>query len=182
MIERVLTVPAFVWRGGFLSRAVLTGVAAGVTLGALAWLDSGLWLSGVCVLVIAGIATGIATARRMARFWPDAENLDGTDRVAVVRAARRGEGVDDPRLAPAVASYRQGLHVAADSARPIRWLLVVVLVAALAMALWDSTSGSVNNAVVSGIYLVLILLEMFWWPRRLRRLLGNADRASELAV
>ena len=56
MIERVLTVPAFVWRGGFLSRAVLTGVAAGVTLGALAWLDSGLWLSGVCVLVIAGIA------------------------------------------------------------------------------------------------------------------------------
>ena len=95
MIERVLTVPAFVWRGGFLSRAVLTGVAAGVTLGALAWLDSGLWLSGVCVLVIAGIATGIATARRMARFWPDAENLDGTDRVAVVRAARRGEGVDE---------------------------------------------------------------------------------------
>ena len=94
----------------------------------------------------------------------------------------RGERVGDPRLATAVATYRRALHAAADSARMIRWLLVVVLIVALATALWDSVSGSVNNTVASGIYLVLTLLELFWWPRWVRTLLANADRASELAV
>ncbi len=178
----MLTVPAFVWRGGFLRRALLTGGAAGITLGALSWLDSGIWLAGLCVLVILGVFVGIVTARRMSRFWPDAASISGADRVAVVRAARRGERVGDPRLTTAVATYRQGLHAAADSARTIRWLLVAVLIVAIATALWDSASGSVNNAVASGIYLVLVLLELFWWPRWVRTLLANADRAAATSV
>jgi hypothetical protein len=32
-----------------------------------------------------------------------------------------------------------------------------------------------------GIYLVLLLLELFWWPKRLERLLTNADRAADIA-
>ncbi len=177
----MLTVPAFVWRGGFLHRAVSTGAAAGIALGALAWLDSGMWLSGLCVMVILGVGLGVVMGRRMDRFWPEAENLDGADRVAVVRAARRGEDVGDPRLATAVSTYRRALYAAAASARPVRWLVPAVLVAALATALWDSAFGSVHDIVVSGVYLVLVLLELFWWPRRLRVLLANADRAVAAA-
>jgi hypothetical protein len=51
----MVTVPAFVWRGGFLSRALTVGGAVGIALGAMAWLDSGFLLSGVIVLVIIGV-------------------------------------------------------------------------------------------------------------------------------
>jgi hypothetical protein len=51
----VVTVPAFVWRGGFFRRALIVGGSVGIALGALAWLDSGFLLSGVIVLVIVGV-------------------------------------------------------------------------------------------------------------------------------
>ena len=65
----MVTVPAFVWRGGFFSRALITGGGVGVSLAALAWIDSGLLLSAVIVLVIVGVAYGIWMPRRMARYW-----------------------------------------------------------------------------------------------------------------
>jgi hypothetical protein len=40
--------------------------------------------------------------------------------------------------------------------------------------------GSWGNATASTIYLVLLLLELFWWPKRQQQLLVNADRAAEL--
>lgn len=86
----MVTIPAFVWRGGFLSRALIVGATVGAVLGLLAWIDSGFPLAGVCVAVIVGIPYGIWMARRMSRFWP-AAGLDGADRVAVVWAARNGE-------------------------------------------------------------------------------------------
>lgn len=62
----------------------------------------------------------------------------------------------------------------------MRWVLPAVLVVGIATALWDSIFGSWGNAIASGIYLVLLLLELFWWPRRQQRLLANADRAAAL--
>jgi hypothetical protein len=47
----MVTVPAFVWRSGYLGRAVLPGLGTGVALAALAWIDSGMWLAAVVVLV-----------------------------------------------------------------------------------------------------------------------------------
>jgi hypothetical protein len=44
-------------------------------------------------------------------------------------------------------------------------------------AAWDAWYGSVSNAVVSAIYLVMLLIEVFWWPRRRCRLLENIGRA-----
>jgi hypothetical protein len=41
--------------------------------------------------------------------------------------------------------------------------------------------GSWGNAAASVIYLVIILLEVFWWPGREAPLLTNADRAAALA-
>ena len=177
----MVTVPAFVWRGGFLRRALIIGGAVGVSLAALAWIDSGILLAGVMVLVIVGLFYGIWMPRRMARYWPGAKQLDGDDRVTVARTARRGERIEDARLAQAVVDYSQGMHAADEKARPFRWVLPLVLVVGVGTAVWDAVFGSWGNAVASGIYLVLLLLELFWWPKRRDRLLADADRAAEIA-
>jgi len=177
----MVTVPAFVWRGGFLRRALIIGGTVGVSLAALAWIDSGILLAGVMVLVIVGLFYGIWMPRRMARYWPGAKQLDGDDRVTVARTARRGERIGDARLAQAVVDYSQGMHAADEKARPFRWVLPLVLVVGVGTAVWDAVFGSWGNAVASGIYLVLLLLELFWWPKRRDRLLADADRAAEIA-
>lgn len=173
----MITVPAFVWRSGFAGRALIVGAGVGLVLGALAWLDSGFWVSGVLVLVIVGTFYGIWMARRMARYWPMSTQLTGVDRVAIVRAARAGRRIEDPRLLDAARDYGRGVHEAAETARPFRWLLPLVLVVALASALWDAVFGSVGNAVVSVIYLAALAVELSWWPSRQARLLANVDRA-----
>ncbi|OLP03078.1 hypothetical protein BVU76_06690 [Mycolicibacterium porcinum] len=173
----MLTVPAFVWRSGFAGRALVIGAAVGVVLGVLAWLDSGFWLSGVIVLVIVGTFYGIWMARRMARYWPMSKELTGGQRVTVVRAARAGQRIDDPRLAGAIRDFGRGVDAAVESARPFRWLLPVVLVVAAASALWDAAFGSVGNVVVSVIYLAALAVELFWWPKRQAQLLTNIRQA-----
>jgi uncharacterized membrane protein len=177
----MVTVPAFVWRGGWLRRALTIGVGVGVPLSALAWLDSGMWLSAAIVLVILVAFYGIWMARRMGRYWPGAEGLSGEERLTVVRTARRGERIGDVRLAQPVIDYSRGLHAAADNARPFRWLVPIVLVAGIAAAAWDAVFGTWGNAIASAIYLVLLFFELFWWPKRQRQLLANADRAAEIA-
>ena len=117
----------------------------------------------------------------MARYWPGAKELSGEDRVTVVRTARRGERIGDVHLTQAVVDYSQGMHAAADKARPFRWVVPLVLVVGVGTAAWDAVFGSWGNAVASGIYLVLLLIELFWWPKRRERLLANADRAAEVA-
>ncbi len=164
-----------------MGRALTVGFGAGVPLTALAWLDSGMWLSAILVLVVLVIFYGIWMTRRMARYWPGAQNLSGEERVTVVRTARRGERVGDRRLAEAVIDYGRGLHAAAESAWPFRWLVPIVLVVGIATAAWDAVFGTWGNAIASAIYLVLLGLELFWWPKRQRQILANADRAAELA-
>ena len=177
----MVTVPASVWRGGFLRRGLTIGTVVGICLGALAWIDSGVWLGGVIAVVITGLVYGILMPRRMARYWPGAKQLSGEERVTVARTARRGERIGDPGLAQAVADYSQGLHAAAEEARPFRWLVPLVLVVAVGTAVWDAAFGSWGNVVVSFIYFVALLIELFWWPKRRDELLANADRAAEMA-
>jgi len=177
----MVTIPAAVWRGGFVRRVLMVGGAVGLCVGVLSWLDSGFLLAGAMVFVIVGVFYGIFMARRMARYWPGAKALSGDERVTVVRAVRRGEHVADPLLSQPVTEYSRGLHDAAESGRPWRWVLAFVLAVAAATAIWDAVYGSWGNAVASGIYLVALLAEWFWWPKWLERLLVNADRAAELA-
>jgi hypothetical protein len=179
----MVTIPAIVWRGGSFRRGVTVGVSIGVFFGVLAWLDSGIVLSGAIVFVVLGIGSGFGMARRMARCWPGARDLTGSQRVAVVAAARRGERVGDDALAPAVVDYSRALRTAAEEDRPlVRWAVVVLLLVAAATAVWDAVQGSLGNIIVSVIYLALAGLEMFWWPRRRAELLANADRASSAAT
>jgi hypothetical protein len=177
----VVTVPAFVWRGGALRRAVTLGVAIGIFLAAMSWIDSGLLLAAVITFVVTAVVYGIVMRRRMARYWPGAKQLSGDDRVTVVRAARRGERIGEARLAQAVIDYNCGMHDAAEKGRLFRWFLIFILVVAVGTAAWDAVYGSWGNAVASVIYLVILLLELFWWPRRLEQLLANTDRAADIA-
>ncbi len=87
--DRVITVPAFIWRSGLHGSALIVGAGVGMVLGVLSWLDSGFWVSGVLVLVIVGTFYGIWMARRMARYWPMSKQLTGAGRVAVVRCPGR---------------------------------------------------------------------------------------------
>ena len=80
----MLTVPAFVWRGGAFSRAVIVGLATGVFLGLLAWLDSGIWFAALIVLAIMTLSYSIWLGRRMVRYWPGASALTGEERARVV--------------------------------------------------------------------------------------------------
>ena len=177
----MVTVPAFVWRGGALYRASTIGAAVGLGLGVLAWLDSGFLRVGLLVFVVVGTFYGIWMTRRMARYWPGARDFDGADRVVIVDAVRRGEPVDDPRLARGVIDYAAGLRASAEAVRSLRWLFIFILVVAVGTAVWDTIFGSIGNAVASGVYLVMLLIELFWWPKQQNRLLANADRAGERA-
>jgi hypothetical protein len=177
----MVTVPAIVWRYGPFVRGLILGVAAGSFFGVLAWLDSGLLIAGLIVFVIFCVFYGSWTSRRMARHWPIAKQLSGPDRERVARAARKGDRISDPALAPALTGYRNGLHEAAEEFKLLRWLVWLILVVAVAMAVWDAAFGSWGNAIVSAIYLVLLALEVFWWPKRQRQLLANADTAAVMA-
>ena len=176
----MVSVPAWVWRRGSVSRALTIGGSVGVFLGAMALLDSGIRLVAAVVFVI-GVGYGIWIAGRLARYWPEARELTGAERVTVVRAARRGEPVRDSRLARSVVDYNRGLHAAAEKARQYRWLIWFVFTLALVSALWDAVSGSTRDAVASCVYLSLLVIELFWWPKRQAQLLSNAEGAAETA-
>jgi hypothetical protein len=178
----VVTVPAFVWRGGFLRRALITGGVLGIVLGAMSWLDSGILLAGILTLFITGLIYGIWMPRRMARYWPGAKQFSGEERVTVARAARHGEPIDDPQLAAAVIDYSNGMHAAAEQAKPFRWVVPLILVVSIGTAVWDSIFGTWGNAIASAVYLVALLVELLWWPKRRDELLTNGDRAADIAA
>jgi len=178
----MVTVPAFVWRGGAFRRALTLGVAIGIFLSALAWIDSGLLLGAIITFVMTSVVYGIVMRRRMAWYWPGAKQLTGDERVTVVRTARRGERIGDARLAQAVIDYSRGFHDAAETGRFVRWFLIFILVVAMGTAVWDGVFGTWGNAVASVIYLVLLLFELFWWPKRLEQLLANTERAADTAA
>ena len=177
----MVTVPASAWRGGRFRRALTIGAAAGLFLGARATVDSGKPIVGAIVFVCVGTFYGWWMTSRMARYWPGAADLTGDQRVAVVAAARRGRLVGEPVPAHAVVDYSRGLHAAAEEGRPIRWVIWLVLVVSIAAAAWDAAFGSWLNLAASVVYLALLVLEIVWWPKRLRQLLSDADQAAASA-
>ncbi|MFS0898983.1 hypothetical protein [Mycolicibacterium litorale] len=176
-----MTVPATGWRGGVLTRGLVIGATTGLFFGALALLDSGLLAVGAIVFVVTGAVLGGWTVRRMNRFWPGSAGFTGAERVAIVRAARRGYRVDDPRLAAGVVEYSAGLRAAAERLHPYRWVVWLVIVVALGTAAWDAVAGSVRETAASCVYLGLLAIDLFWWPARRRELLLNAALAAALA-
>jgi hypothetical protein len=176
----MVAIPAWVWRFNLVVRALIAGLALGVVVGLLAWLGSGLAVAALTALVLVALVYGAFMARRMSKYWPGAKALSGRDRVAVVRAARSGCDIGDPRLAPGVIEYSRALRSAAE--RRWWWLILLLGVVALGTAIADTIFGPVREAVVSWLYFAFFPIEAWWWPRRQARLLANADRAAGLAV
>jgi hypothetical protein len=162
-------------------RVVSVGLPVGIFFGVLGFAESGSVVPLVALTVLGPLVYGIAMARRMARFWPGASRLSGADRVAVARAARRGENVGEARLAHPVLEYSHGLRDAHEQAHRYRWVVPVVAALSLILALSDSFFGSNRLAVVSWVWVVIIIGEMSWWPRTQANLLSNAERAQALA-
>ena len=71
-----------------------------------------------------------------------------------------------------------GLHAAAENARLFRWFVLFLLVVAAGTAVSDAAFGSWGSAVASCVYLVMLGVELFWWPKRQDQLLTDADRAA----
>ncbi|MER6128271.1 hypothetical protein ABT173_38015 [Streptomyces sp. NPDC001795] len=157
------------------------GLPVGIFFGALVLVESGSWAAAAVVLLVLTPFYGIRTARRMSRAWPGAKDLTPADRAAVVRATRRGEGIDDARLAPAVIDYSTGLRRAAERDRLIPWVILLVTVLAVALALYDTFRGSTGEAWASWLLVALCLAELTWWPRKQARIMAGAQRAERPA-
>ncbi|MGW7362252.1 hypothetical protein ACWGI8_02240 [Streptomyces sp. NPDC054841] len=117
----------------------------------------------------------------MSRAWPGANDLDSADRVAVVRATRRGEDTGDIRLAPAVIDYTGALRTAGERDRLLQRLVLLCAGLAVALALSDTFTGSTREALVSWLWVAIFLAELIWWPRKRARIMSNAERAERSA-
>jgi hypothetical protein len=135
----------------------------------------------LAVAVLGPLVFGIPITRRMARFWPGATKLIGADRVAVVRATRLGQLINEPHLAHAVIEYGSGLRQAQEQARRYRWVIPLVAILSLILAVTDSFFGSIRLALVSWLWVAIVVAELVWWPRKQVDLLSNAERAEMLA-
>jgi hypothetical protein len=177
----VVALPAWVWRFGPFVRALIVGPAVGLVIGLLALFGTNSVLAGLVVLAVVTVVYGAIMARRVAKYWPGAKNFSAADRVTVVRAARSGRDIRDPRLAPGVIEYSRALHNAAERSRLYWWVIVLLGVVALGTAVADTIFAPIREAVVSWLYFAFFPVELLWWPRRAARLIANAERAEESA-
>ncbi|MGW0764260.1 hypothetical protein [Streptomyces sp. NPDC002676] len=177
----MILVPGRMWQRGSVSRAVGAGLAAGVFFGAFVLLEAKSWVAAVVVFVVLSLFYGTRVARRMNRIWPAAKGMNRADRAAVVRATRRGEAIDDPRLAPSVVEYAGALRRAAEDDRLRRWVVLLVTALAVALAVYDTVMGSTGETIASWLVVVLLLADLMWWPRSRARLLARAGRAEASA-
>ena len=159
-------IPSWVWRGGAVFRAVIVGLSVGIFFGALGWAESGSIAALLALGMLGPLVFGIPMARRMARIWPEATKLIGADRAAVVRAVREGQKIGQPHLAHAAIDYASGLRQAQNQARRYRWVIPLVAVLSLILAITDSFFGSLRLALVSWLWVAIVVAEMLWWPSK----------------
>jgi hypothetical protein len=123
----------------------------------------------------------VAMTRWLQREWRRAEDLPPRDRVAVLRALRRGEDVGERRLARAVIDLADVIRQRQERDRRYRWVVWLFGGVMLCLALYDSLAGSTRSAVpwwaLTGFWAVLLA----WLPRRSASALARAERAESLA-
>ncbi|WP_189189647.1 ABC transporter ATP-binding protein [Streptomyces albiflavescens] len=143
--------------------------------------ESGSWVGAALVAMILSPFYGIRVARRISRAWPGARDLDSADRMAVVRATRRGEDIGHARLAHAVLDYGSALRAARERDRLFPWMLLICVGLSVALALSDTFTGSTREAMVSWLVVAFFLVELTWWPSGQSHVMSNAERAETSA-
>jgi hypothetical protein len=111
--------------------------------------------------------------------WPVANDLSATDRMAVVRATRRGTNIREARLAPAVIDYAAAVR---DDRRGFLWQLPSMIVGFVLFALFVHFVGgtSVVTALLAGlVWALFVVVGIVVWGRQAT--LSNAARAERRA-
>jgi hypothetical protein len=169
------------WRGGRLWTAVRFGVPAGIVFGVIEFGFEGRVGRAAFEALFFGVCLGAWMAFLMWRRWPDAKHLSSGDRVTVVRIVRRGEGLDEARLAPSVLSYATMVRTSLDRAHRNAWILWIFAGSTLILALYESLRGSARMAVIFWVLVVLWAVLLVRVPRQRAQALESASHA-ELAA
>ena len=161
-------------------QVVLQGVVSGAVFGgALGWMRQNLWVG-----LLSGAAFGLVMAVVLRKQWGSKafRGLDRGQRRTVRRAMRRGEAVDDPRLARPLLEAVDG--VLGTPFPVVLYRVVYALPGALALFLVAlNVPDDGWSAVVSGLPLLLISgVLLFVLLPIVRRQRGRVARAAELTL
>jgi hypothetical protein len=170
-----------VWRRGRLWSAVRIGAPAGAFVGLIQFAQSGSADRALRGGIFFGLFFGAAMALVVWRSWPGAKDLSSADRVAVQRIVRRGEKIEEARLAPAVLEYAGVVRRTQEREDRRRWVLWVFAGATVIVALAVTIRGTAREEVVWWALVALWAGLLLWLPRRQARLQSHASHAEDEA-
>ncbi|MBE1462988.1 hypothetical protein [Kibdelosporangium phytohabitans] len=137
-----------------MTRVVALGLASGVLFGAtMGFLNDNVWVG-----VVGGVYFGVFMAVVMRRSW-EARPLKGLDRSQrrhVARTMRRGEAMDDAKLARPLVESANALLATPFPVVLMRAVFVLMFVLGAAVVVLDVVDGEVP--AVSGVLLMLFSL------------------------
>jgi hypothetical protein len=179
--------PSMFW--AFTSTAWRSWLFLAVTFGAFAGIRSGLDTGSVRFGIVSGAISGVFFATVMVltavrRPLSALRDLPGDDRVAVVRAVRRGASVHEPRSAEALIAYAGELRRQYESSFARRGrgvfgtlavLSVVVVIAELAQG---NEIGAIGNLVLA-IAWAIAAAGWPWWRERARDRMDSAAASAQ---
>jgi hypothetical protein len=173
--------PVDVWRWGRLRGAGLIAMRAGAVFGLLQLALGTSVGRAVASALLFGIFFGVLMSYSAWRKWPGAADLVSADRVAVARAVRRGEDVDDRRLASAVVEYVGVVRNSCKEDRRYEWFVWLVAASTLVIAIVATIDQSTRHAAGWWGLVVVWAVLLALGPRRRRRSMLNASRAEYAA-
>lgn len=173
--------PEDYWRGGPVWTAVRIGVPAGVLYGLIQYALHASTASAISAGIIFAVLFGPVMALLSRRTWRAGSHLPSQDRVAAVRAVRRGEAVEDPRRARAVSEYAEVVKRRAARDRRYSWVLWIFAIGTLILATATTIDGSARAAVVWWVLLLIWVVQLVRLPRMRTRNVDNAVRAEAAA-
>jgi hypothetical protein len=170
-----------VWSRGRLWSAARIGAPAGIAFGLVQFALYGSVGKAIFGGLFFAVFFGAVMALIMWRSWQGARDLSSADRVAVARIVRRGEGVDDQRLAPSVLEHATAVRRKWERDNRSGWVLWIVAGLTLLLAFGATMEGSTRSAAVWWVLVAFWASFLTWLPRRRARVLSHASHAEAAA-
>lgn len=160
-------------------RVIGLGVLSGVLFGAvMGWLNNDVWAG------LAGGATyGVFMAVVMRHQWGSTAlaGLDRGQRRHVTRAMRRGEAVDDPKLARPLVESANATLAMPFPLRTLRVVFALLIVLGVAVAILDVVNGRAPAAtsVLLALFGAVFLFVVTPWNVRQRDRAAQSRQATQ---
>ncbi len=161
--------PPMFW--AFTSTAWRSWLFMAVTFGGFAGVRGGLETGSVRFGLVSGAISGILFATLMLliavrRSLSTLRHLPGDDRVAVIRAIRRGGSVHDPRSAEALIAYAGELRHQYESpfVRSGRALFAVLAVLSIIVVIEEIVQGNAVGAIGNVVLAIAWAIAAAGWP------------------